>query len=96
LRDAPILILDEPTSAVDAETEAFIMKGLGRLMAGRTTLIIAHRLVTVERADAIVVLQNGRIVEQGPFADLMRRQGVFAALYHSQLKRQGEPRRAVS
>ena len=96
LREAPILILDEPTSSVDAETEALIMEGLERLMAGRTTFIIAHRLSTVRRADVIVVIRGGQIVEQGAFAELMRRQGPFAALYRTQFSQQEEPRRAVS
>jgi ATP-binding cassette subfamily B protein/subfamily B ATP-binding cassette protein MsbA len=96
LRDAPILILDEPTSSVDAETEALIMAGLERLMAGRTTFIIAHRLSTVRRADVILVIRGGQIVEQGSFAELMRRQGPFAALYHTQFSAQEELQRAVS
>ena len=84
LLDAPILILDEPTSSVDAETEALIMQGLDRLSAGRTTFIIAHRLSTVRRADQIVVLRGGEIVEQGSFTELVRRSGPFAALYRTQ------------
>ena len=96
LRNAPILILDEPTSSVDAETEALIMEGLERLMAGRTTFIIAHRLSTVRQADVILVVRGGQIVEQGSFADLMRRQGPFATLYRTQFSTQEEPQRAVS
>ena len=84
LRDAPILILDEPTSSVDAETEAFIMDGLNQLTAGRTTFIIAHRLSTVRQADLIVVLRSGAIAEQGTFQELIQRQGPFASLYRSQ------------
>jgi ATP-binding cassette subfamily B protein/subfamily B ATP-binding cassette protein MsbA len=84
LLDAPILILDEPTSSVDAETEALIMEGLERLASNRTTFIIAHRLSTVRRADLIVVLRAGEIVEQGTFAELLRRHGPFAALYRTQ------------
>ena len=84
LLNAPVLILDEPTSSVDSETEALIMEGLQQLMAGRTTFIIAHRLSTVRRADLIVVLREGQIVEQGSFAELMRRHGPFAALYRTQ------------
>jgi len=96
LRDAPILILDEPTSSVDAETEALIMQGFAQLMAGRTTFIIAHRLSTVRKADVILVVRSGQIVEQGSFAELMRRQGAFAALYSTQFSEQEEPQRAVS
>jgi ATP-binding cassette, subfamily B, bacterial len=84
LRDAPILILDEPTSALDVATEALVMAAIERLMAGRTTFIIAHRLSTVRRCDHILVLQRGRIVEQGGLAELLRRDGVFAGYYHSQ------------
>jgi len=96
LRDAPILILDEPTSSVDAETEALIMEGLEQLMAGHTTFIIAHRLSTVRRADVILVIRGGHIVEQGPFAELLRRQGAFAALYRTQFSEQEGRRLAVS
>ena len=84
LRNAPILILDEPTSSVDAETEARIMEGLNRLVAGRTTFIIAHRLSTVRQADLILVLRSGEIVERGTFEELIGREGPFAALYRSQ------------
>jgi len=84
LRDSPILILDEPTSSVDAETEAAIMEGLNRLMLGRTTFIIAHRLSTVRAADKILVLRSGEIVEQGSFNELVRANGFFASLYRTQ------------
>jgi ATP-binding cassette subfamily B protein len=84
LLNAPILILDEPTSSVDSETEALIMEGLERLMAGRTTFIIAHRLSTVRKADLIVVVRGGEIVEQGTFSELLRRRGMFASLYRTQ------------
>ncbi|TKB75355.1 MAG: ABC transporter ATP-binding protein, partial [Nitrospira sp.] len=75
LRDTPILILDEPTSSVDHETEAKIMAGLDRLMANRTAFIIAHRLSTVRTADRIVVVREGRIVEQGTFTALLSSDG---------------------
>jgi len=77
LKDAPILILDEATSAVDTETEALIQEALERLMAGRTTVIIAHRLSTVRNADQIVVLADKGIVEQGSHSQLMRAQGLY-------------------
>jgi ATP-binding cassette subfamily B protein/subfamily B ATP-binding cassette protein MsbA len=95
LRDAPILILDEPTSSVDAETEALIMEGLEQLMTGRTTFIIAHRLSTVRKADVILVVRGGYVVEQGSFAELLRQGGHFAALYKTQFSVQEEPRRAA-
>jgi ATP-binding cassette subfamily B protein/subfamily B ATP-binding cassette protein MsbA len=84
LRDAPLLILDEPTAALDAATEALVMQGLERLMGGRTTFVIAHRLSTVRRADVILVLDDGRIVERGGFAELVARGGYFARLYRTQ------------
>jgi ATP-binding cassette subfamily B protein/subfamily B ATP-binding cassette protein MsbA len=92
LRDSPILILDEPTSALDSETEALIMQGLERLTAGRTTFVIAHRLATVRKADLIVVLRDGRIVEQGNFETLMEAPGAFASLYRLQAGVQEEDR----
>jgi ATP-binding cassette subfamily B protein/subfamily B ATP-binding cassette protein MsbA len=92
LRDSPILVLDEPTSSLDSETEALIMQGLERLTAGRTTFIIAHRLATVRKADLIVVLRDGRIVEQGNFETLMEGPGAFASLYRLQAGVQEEDR----
>jgi ATP-binding cassette subfamily B protein/subfamily B ATP-binding cassette protein MsbA len=94
LRDAPLLILDEPTAALDAATEALDMQGLERLMAGRTTFVIAHRLSTVRRADVILVLDDGRIVEQGTFTELVARGGLFAHLHRTQFGE--EPGRAAS
>jgi ATP-binding cassette subfamily B protein/subfamily B ATP-binding cassette protein MsbA len=92
LIDAPILILDEPTSSVDSETEALIMEGLERLMAGRTTFIIAHRLSTVREADLILVVRAGEIVEQGTFGELLRQRGPFASLYRTQFGLREEER----
>ena len=84
LRDAPILVLDEPTSSLDVTTEAAVMAGIERLMEGRTTFIIAHRLSTVRRCDRIVVLRDGAVVETGTYAELLRRDGVFAGYYRTQ------------
>ena len=80
LRDAPILLLDEATSALDAESERLVQQALERLMASRTTLVIAHRLATVRAAQRIIVMDDGRIVEQGSHADLMPRGGLYARL----------------
>jgi subfamily B ATP-binding cassette protein MsbA len=84
LKNAPLLILDEATSALDSESERQVQAALETLMRGRTTIVVAHRLSTIERADCIVVLENGRIVETGPHAALLRRDGVYARLYRIQ------------
>jgi ATP-binding cassette subfamily B protein/subfamily B ATP-binding cassette protein MsbA len=84
LKDAPILILDEPTSALDAQTEATLLDALELVSARPTTLIIAHRLSTIRRADRIVVLDKGRIVETGSHDDLVRRGGAYARLHRLQ------------
>ena len=81
LKNAPILLLDEPTSALDPTTEAGIMETIKDLMHGRTTLIVTHRLATIHGVDRIVVLEDGRIVEQGSGPDLLTKRGVYAGLY---------------
>jgi len=86
IKDAPILILDEATSALDNEAERQVQASLERLMAGRTTLVIAHRLSTVQKADRIVVLDAGRIVETGRHAELLARGGLYASLYRLQFQ----------
>lgn len=86
LRDAPLLLLDEATSALDAESEAAVQQALDRLMDGRTTLVIAHRLATILKADRILVLDGGRIVEQGTHADLVAAGGLYARLARLQFR----------
>jgi ATP-binding cassette, subfamily B, bacterial len=80
LRDAPILLLDEATSALDAESERLVQDALERLMEGRTTVVIAHRLATVRKADRIIVMDQGRIVEQGDHDSLSKAGGLYARL----------------
>jgi subfamily B ATP-binding cassette protein MsbA len=86
-KDAPILILDEATSALDSESERAVQAALDELMQGRTTLVIAHRLSTIERANRIVVLAGGEIVEIGTHAELLAKNGVYANLYHLQFSK---------
>jgi ATP-binding cassette subfamily B protein len=86
LRDAPILILDEPTSSLDAASERLVIDALDRAASGRTTLIIAHRLSTVRLADRIVVLEQGRVAEEGSRQELLARKGKYSHLYHLQLQ----------
>jgi ATP-binding cassette subfamily B protein/subfamily B ATP-binding cassette protein MsbA len=83
LKDSRVLILDEPTASLDGETERLVMQALERLMVGRTTLIIAHRLTTVRRANRVAVIDGGRIVELGTHADLLATGGRYAQLYAS-------------
>src|SRR5262249_33729682 len=84
LKDAPVLILDEPTSSIDSRTELVIIDALDRLMVGRTTFIIAHRLSTIRRADQILVIDHGRIVEAGTHAKLLAQEGLYAELHRIQ------------
>jgi ATP-binding cassette subfamily B protein len=91
LKDAPILLLDEATSALDAESERAVQNALDRLMRGRTTLVIAHRLATVRSADRILVMDTGRIVEEGTHEQLTARGGLYARLASLQFSAAAEP-----
>jgi subfamily B ATP-binding cassette protein MsbA len=91
LREPRILILDEPTSALDARSDHLLQSALDNLLRGRTTFVIAHRLATVQRADRIVVLDRGRIVEQGTHVELLRRRGLYRELFDLQFGSAAEP-----
>jgi subfamily B ATP-binding cassette protein MsbA len=84
LKNAPVLVLDEATSALDTESERHVQAALEALMRGRTTIVIAHRLSTVENADRIVVLDRGRIAETGTHRELLERSGIYDKLYRIQ------------
>lgn len=88
LKNAPILLLDEATSSLDAESEGLVQRALDGLMEGRTTLVIAHRLATVQKADRILVMDQGRLVESGTHAELVRRGGIYARLANLQFGRE--------
>jgi ATP-binding cassette, subfamily B, bacterial len=84
LKDAPILLLDEPTSSIDSKTEAVILDALDRLMEGRTTFMVAHRLSTIRDADQILVVNHGRVVESGTHEELLEQRDLYFQLYETQ------------
>jgi subfamily B ATP-binding cassette protein MsbA len=88
LKDAPVLILDEATSALDSESERVIQDALKEVMKNRTTLVIAHRLSTIENADQVIVLREGRVVEQGTHEELLAKGKAYASLYQTQFGNQ--------
>src|SRR5438477_6053597 len=88
IRGAPILILDEPTSGLDSVSEAIVFDALHRLMAGKTCIVITHRLATIRKADVIFVLKNGQIVERGNHEELLAQSGLYSDLYETQFKKQ--------
>ena len=95
-KDAPVLILDEATSSVDTETEQEIQRALDNLVQGRTTIAIAHRLSTLHRADRLVVLEQGQLVEEGQHDELMARQGAYWRLYEAQARQAEADREAMN
>lgn len=95
LKDAPVLLLDEPTSALDPESESAVQEALGVLMKQRTTMVIAHRLSTVQNADEIWVMEQGSIVEKGTHEQLLERKGLYAQSYYQEFTESAE-RREVS
>src|SRR6266705_6806551 len=90
IRNTPILLLDEPTTGLDAASEKLVFEALDRLMEGKTTIVIAHRLSTVRRADIIFVIKEGAIVESGKHDELLQRGGLYSELYRLQYGEQSE------
>src|SRR6185369_11105265 len=88
VRNSPILVLDEPTSGLDAVSEELVFEALGRLMENKTSIVIAHRLATIRRADVIFVLDNGTVVQQGTHEELLQQGGLYAELYEKQFRRE--------
>ena len=95
IRDSPILILDEPSAGLDAESEKLVFDALDKLMEGKTSIVIAHRLATVRRADKIFVIDGGRVVEQGTHEELLRQSGLYARLYELQFRGEEEEQREM-
>jgi subfamily B ATP-binding cassette protein MsbA len=91
LVNAPVLILDEATSALDAESERLVQQAIANLVRNRTTIVIAHRLSTVRRADVIVVMEGGRIIEMGTHSELLANNGQYRKLYELQFADEEEP-----
>jgi ATP-binding cassette, subfamily B, bacterial len=95
IRDSPILVLDEPSAGLDAESEKLVFDALGNLMEGKTSIVIAHRLATVRRADVIFVIDAGIVVEQGTHEELIAQGGLYSRLYELQFKGDEEPSREL-
>jgi len=95
IRDSPILILDEPSAGLDAESEKLVFDALDKLMEGKTSIVIAHRLATVRRADVIFVIDHGRVVEQGTHEELLVNGGLYSRLYELQFRGEEEPQREL-
>ena len=92
IRDTPLLIMDEPTSSLDAASEKLVLEALDRLIQNKTAIVIAHRLSTIRRADIIFVIQDGRIVESGQHAELLEGSGLYATFYSLQFSPEGSLR----
>ena len=95
IRDSPMLVLDEPSAGLDAESEKLVFDALGNLMAGKTSIVIAHRLATVRRADVIFVIDQGRVVEQGTHEELLANGGLYSRLYELQFRGEEEDSREL-